>query len=296
MQQNDLPAALQDVQETIQLEPPGSKLLAADHTERGRILHAQKKYEAAVKAYDLALRIDPDYAAAHHDRGGALMESAQYAEAIRAFDNYLRKGKPEPEIYEARGLARMKLKDLTGAIADFSRALEMEPKSARLYAYRGWTFLVDKAPTPALRDFEQAVQLDPKNADAYNGRGLAGVKLGRIRESIADADEALRLGRSVSRLEGPESIRMFYNAARIYAQAAGRIDVDARQANYRTAWTRYAYQDRAVDLLRQALDRLPAEKRAAFWRETIHSDDALEPIARSRAFVQLAAPYVKPVK
>jgi len=191
----------------------------------------------------------------------------------------------------------MKFKDFTGAIADFSRALEMEPKSApRLYAYRGWTFLVDRAPKPALRDFEQAVRIDPKNADAYNGRGLARVKFGQIRESIADADEALRLGRAVVRLGGPESIRLFYNAARIYAQAAGRIDADARQPSYRAAWTRYAYQDRAVDLLRQALDLVPVDKRAAFWRETIHSDDALEPIAPSRAFVQLASPYAKPVK
>src|SRR3712207_7677552 len=40
------------------------------------------------------------------------------------------------------------------------------------------------------------------------------------------------------------------------------------------------YQDRAVQLLRQAIDLTPAAQRGTFWRMTIAPDAALDPIRR----------------
>ncbi len=120
-----------------------------------------------------------------------------------------RPGSRSESVYRGRGLARAELGRYAGAIEDFTKALEMGPTSA-VQAYRGWMHLGVDAPKLAQRDFELAIELDPKNGDAYSGRGMVHASQGRYREATRDAAEAVRLG--------PPSPRLFFNAARIYAQ------------------------------------------------------------------------------
>ena len=130
----------------------------------------------------------------------------------------------------------------------------------------------------ALPDFEAAIRLDAKNGDARNGRGFARVRLGQdVRGAVGDAEEAIRLG--------PETSRTLYNAARTYAQAVGRFDARTIPRDLPLA-TRGRYQDRAVQLLRQAIVHVPAAQRGLYWK-TIEPDAALDPIRRSAGFVQL---------
>ena len=87
-------------------------------------------------------------------------------------------------------------------------------------------------------------------------------------------------------LLGPQEPRTPYNAARIYAQAVGRFDAKATPPDLLPD-RRGRYQDRAVQLLRQAIDLTPAAQRGTFWRTTIAPDGALDPIRRSSGFAQL---------
>jgi tetratricopeptide (TPR) repeat protein/tRNA A-37 threonylcarbamoyl transferase component Bud32 len=287
LQRADLPAALHDFEETIRLETPGNAMLAGDHTERGRILQENQRLEEALKAYDAALAIDANHVPAHRYRGTALMALKRYAEAVRCFTVCVDKGPPDADIHEARALARARLQDYRGSLADYSRALEIRPGSTVLHARRGWAYIVDEAPRLALADFEEALRLDPKNADALTGRGYARVKVGQTRDAIADAEQALRL-------EPPASL--VYATARIYAQAAGRAAAETNPQSVRPGPTRVPYQDRALQLIRQALAALPAEQRAPFWRDNVQTDTALAPITRSPEFVQLAASYSRLLK
>jgi hypothetical protein len=54
------------------------------------------------------------------------------------------------------------------------------------------------------------------------------------------------------------------------------------------------YQDFALQLIREALEREAPEKRAAFWRDTIQSDPALKAIRRRLKFEELIATGKKP--
>jgi eukaryotic-like serine/threonine-protein kinase len=287
LQRGDLPAALRDFEETIRLETPGSPLLAGDHTERGRLLQVDQRLEQALTAYDAALAIDANCVPAHRYRGTALMALKRYPEAARSFTVYLEKGPPDADVYEARALARARMQDYRGALADYTRAVEIQPGSAALLARRGWTYLVDEAPRLALADFEKALRIDPKNVDALTGRGYARVKVGKTKDGVADAEQALLL-------EPPAGL--VYAAARVYAQAAGRPAAELRSRSERVEQIRALYQERAVGLIRQALAALPAEQRAAFWRDNVQGDAALTPLGRNQEFVLLAASYVRPAK
>jgi tetratricopeptide (TPR) repeat protein len=158
--------------------------------------------------------------------------------------------------------------------------------TSAVYAGRGWTYLVLDAPVLALRDFDEALHLDSQSSDAASGRGYALVKCGRHREAVQQADKALQLA--------PRQTRTLYHAARTFAQAAAKMEADPAEQTPRSRETRLRHLDRAVGLLREAVELLPAEQRATFWKRNVAHDAALNPLRPSPAFVHLAEAYATP--
>jgi tetratricopeptide (TPR) repeat protein len=213
------------------------------------------------------------------------LELKDYKEAASCFDRYLAEGgQPGAAFYQARGWTRAHLGNYANAVKDLDRALALQPDS-NTYAARGWLNLVERrAPLVALDDFQAAIRLNPANGDAYNGRGFARVLLGHYRQAIEDAEAALRLG--------PRDPRTLYKAARIYAQAVGRLDEEGRQGTQAPTWQRSGYERQALHYLRQALEQTPAEERAALVRDQVRrTDHAFDPIRPSPAFARLAAEF-----
>src|SRR5206468_6479264 len=113
----------------------------------------------------------------------------------------------------------------------------------------------------------------------------ARVKFGKVTEALADADEGLRLG--------PVTPRMLYNAARVHAQAVSRLSEPAAgQRPDRAA--AFDCESRAVELLRQALERVPAAERAAFWQGYVRADSAFSAIRHGNAMNSLATEIGRP--
>jgi eukaryotic-like serine/threonine-protein kinase len=264
LERNEPALALNDFEQAIERENANSPYQADDHVERGRLLLAAGKHAEALNSFDAALSLQKDHSVGQRLRAEALFRLGRFDEVIKAFDRYLETGKPQESVYRGRGLARAELGQYPGAVEDFTKALELHPSSA-VQAYRGWTHVVVEAPRLALRDFELAIELDSNNADAYNGRGFVRASLGRHREAIQDAQEALR--------RGPTSPRLLYNAARIYAQCPD------------------PYRQRALELIQQALSSLPVDQRQAFWSTHIRTDAALAALRRYRLFVRLDSEF-----
>ncbi len=91
-----------------------------------------------------------------------------------------------------------------------------------------------------------------------------GAPLGQHREAVADAEKAITVGKP--------SARRLYTAAQIYARAATVAGGDVRKTGQGAVSTVTKYQDRGTVLLRAAISRLPADERAAFWRDVVQSD------------------------
>jgi serine/threonine protein kinase/tetratricopeptide (TPR) repeat protein len=262
LERKELTLALADFDQAIRWENTSSPFSTEDHVERGRLLLRSRKYAEALGSFDTALKRQKDHSLAQRLRAEALFQLGKYREVIEAFDRYLETGKPLESVYRGRGLARAALGQYPGAVDDYTKALELQPTSA-VQTYRGWAHLVCEAPKLALRDFDLAIQLDPSNGDAHNGRGLVLANQGRYRDALDSAEQALR--------KGPRSPRLLYNAARICAQCGG------------------SNEQRAIELIRQALALLPVDQRAAFWNANIHSDAAFQTIRRHRQFLRLEA-------
>jgi tetratricopeptide (TPR) repeat protein len=298
----DWAAALRDLEEAIRHEPSDGRK-AGDHAKRGELLYRIEHYQAALDACDVALRIAPKemgkswlagndagLAEAYHWRAAALLKLERYDQVIKACDGYLARGRPMAILHDIRGLARAGRKDLTGAIEDYSQALILQPHQPMVHAHRGWAYLVSGAAQLALDDFERAVQDDPSNGDAYNGRGNALVMLGKYRDAVDDAENALH--------HGEPTPRMLYLAARIYAQAADLAITEASRRTLGLPRISSQYTARAQVLLRRALEKLPAEQRASFWRDVIQGDPTLRVILRHADFAELGRSFsaTEPIK
>jgi len=274
-------AARSDLEMAIRHEQDDNSVLAQDHTNRGKLLYLDDRFEDALEESKLALRVLPNYEDAHGLQVRVLLKLRHYDEAIRACDIALATGKKSAFLYELRGEAHADHHNYPEAIRDFGRALELRPGDAQSLIYRGWAYLVYDSPKLALADFEAAVKLEPANADAYNGRGMARVRLDDHLGAVADARVALRLAKT-----NPRDI---YNAARIYALAASSAAAEVGEKGRQARLLSSRYQDTAVQLIREAIEREAPEKRAIFWRDTIQPDPALKGIKRRLKFEELIA-------
>ena len=126
----------------------------------------------------------------------------------------------------------------------------------------------------------------PADADAYNGRGTAHARLGDHRAAVADAREASDVGKSRP--------RVIYNAAGS-TRSRPRSPLPRSAAKGRAARQLSSqYQDTAVQLIREAFEREPPEKRRRSGETTIQPDPALKAIRRRLKFDELIATNKKP--
>jgi tetratricopeptide (TPR) repeat protein len=274
--QQEPAAALADLERAAALAAGASSSDSArDHSERARLLHGQGKHERALEACALAVRQNPADDQVRRLKADILLTQEHWPEALVALDECLTREPANLALLRNRAALRVRLGQYTGAQADYTRALELGPDPAT-YAERGWCYLVADMPRPALADFEQALQRGLAGGNAYAGRGFALAQLGQARRAAADGAEALR--------RGPSSPRLHYNVARVFAQAA------QAPAEARNAWLADAWQQRAVQLLSDALaEQAPAEA-ATMW-QLIAADKVLTGLRRIPAFAELGVRY-----
>jgi eukaryotic-like serine/threonine-protein kinase len=286
-------AALADLDKEIAMESEAGVLPAKAYVLRGRLLSKNRRFDEALKSYEAAQQVLPGFPEVIRGRAETLYQNKRYPEAIQAFNDLFKTtAQATAQDYRARGFARAMSSDSQGAAEDYSRALELENKTtdsekktanvAWLLTHRGQAYLTCQADRPALHDFDEALRLDSKNREAFGSRGLARVRLGQIDAGVQDARKALSLE--------PPTARVCYDAARVYAQAAAAVDAHEPRARQNKD-KKVEYQNQALDLIRQALELLPASQRNSFWQDTVRKDACLAPICRMQAFSRLEEKY-----
>ncbi len=263
-------AALRELEIAIRCESSGKPaLIGLDRTKQAVIFRVTHRSLEALKACDAALELAPQIELAHQLRIHELLDLKRYDDLLHACDLALRAIKLSPDLYLLRGMAKDGLADYRGATDDYTLALSLLPESPRVLCRRGWSHLAYDSDRHALRDFEDAVRLDPNDADAYSGRGLARARRGLYLEGVTDADRSLQLRQ--------KDWRMHYNAACTYFESALAVDAQSRKTGPPATRVEKPYIDRAVKLVRLALELAPEEQRSVLLQKTIPNDRAMKP-------------------
>ncbi len=286
LSRTDHSAILLDLEQAIRCDTQGSLDRARDHAKRGALLLLDKRAGEALDASESALEVDPDNADARRVRLTALLELRRYGPMIEACDDYLRSSRASPELLELRGLAKVERDDLAGAIEDYTLAISMDRGASHRYCRRGWAYLAYGAAPMARRDFDEAIRLDPSSGDGSSGRVSTLVAIGQFREAAAEAERAVRCGGTRP--------RTLYNAARSMALAAQAASTDAAGKGRRDVESIRLYQDRALQVLDQALGSTAPDGRAEFLREVVEADPALKIVRRLPSYSRLAEKWRRP--
>jgi tetratricopeptide (TPR) repeat protein len=304
LEHGDLAAARQDFEEAIRQAPEGTapEWLATDHVELAYLQRLAGEFPAALESCKAALRIRPGYAPAYLRRAETLLAQAEageraagvypspylrraettpaeklYSQARDALDLYLGAVKPKAGTWRARGVIDLKLRQYEDAVDDFGSALNIE-RDGKTLSLRGWAYLNLNAFQLARRDFDAALQLEPTDIDALSGRGFARVCLGERPAGLKDADAALANGQGT-----PEQMaELLIRTACTYARAAGQP----------TGRSVSEWQERAVDLVRSALEKIPQARRLKFWQVYVANEPELRSILDLNEMRELKRRYV----
>ena len=147
----------------------------------------------AIRYFERALRIKPDYAQAHCDLGTALQREGRIEDAIRHFEQALRL-RPDRAVlqYDLAG-ALMQAGRPEQAISHWEQALQLKPDFAEAHNNLGITLEQTGQVPDAIRHFEQALQIKPDFVDAHYNLGIALERAGRIAEAIDHFEQALEI-------------------------------------------------------------------------------------------------------
>ena len=140
----------------------GCAASAASYTRQGYVLWHRGDYDAAVSAFDKALKTDPDDAEAYYGRGRAHGGAGQYDAAIADYTSAIRLD-PRSFDYDNRAVAYEQTNRWTAALADYNETIRLEPRRASLYVRRA-----------AL--YARAGDVQKARADLATAAGLAGTE------------------------------------------------------------------------------------------------------------------------
>jgi tetratricopeptide (TPR) repeat protein len=117
-------------------------------------------YQGAIKNFNEAIRLDPEYAIAYSNRGIAYSKMGEYQQAIN----------------------------------DYNHAIKLYPNYAKAYFNRAFTYSKLKNYQQAIADYTMAIQLNPTDANAYVLRGVIYSTLGNREKACEDQKKACELG------------------------------------------------------------------------------------------------------
>jgi tetratricopeptide (TPR) repeat protein len=175
------------------LEACGVPLKPEDYLSRGSDFYQSNEYELALKAYDKAIELKPDFAAAWSNRGFLLGELGRYDEALKANDKAIELKPDDATAGYNRGLALRKLGRYDEALKAYDKTIELKPDFAAAWDNKG--FLLDKLGRydEALEAHNKAIKLKPDYANAWYNKACAYSLKGDKENALKNLSKAIDL-------------------------------------------------------------------------------------------------------
>jgi predicted O-linked N-acetylglucosamine transferase (SPINDLY family) len=159
----------------------------------GVIYHQCGDHEEAVRHIDVALKINPRFAAAHNNRGNALGELQRIVEALASYDNAIAVEPAYVEAWVNRGITLAQLGRFDEALASYDKVAILRTTDAAIWYNRGNALKELCRFTEAVASYDRAIALKSHYAVAFYNRGNALAALERFGEAVASYDRVIAL-------------------------------------------------------------------------------------------------------
>lgn len=183
------------LQREVQLSALAQDLKAQDYQSPitwcvlGNCFSLQKEHESAIKCFERAVQVNPDFAYSYTLLGHELIITEELDKAMSCFQTAILK---DPRHYNAwYGIASIYSKQERYSLAEFhfKRALKINPKCSVIMVHIGaMQFNLNKQ-EQALHTMNSAIALDPKNPLSKFHRGSMYFQCGRYQEALKELEQ-----------------------------------------------------------------------------------------------------------
>ena len=139
---------------------------------RGVCYMAIGQLESAVKSFEKAITINPNYAEAHYNIGVALQGLGKLDEAIKSYEKAIAIKHEYPNAHNNLGNILLELRQLDAAVDHFEWAVAFKPDYAEAHNNLGVTFQELGQLDMSITSYEKALAIKPDYPEAHNNLGV----------------------------------------------------------------------------------------------------------------------------
>ena len=161
--------------------------------ERGLAQALNSDYSKAIKYFNTALKINPNFYEAILNRGDVYESKGEHDRAISDFDAALKIRPQSDRALNSRGNAHRSKGNYDKAIADFDAAIKFRPDNHIYLSNRGNAHRSRGSYDKAIDDFDAALKIQPDDPNILNSRGDVYRRKGNYERATADYVVALRV-------------------------------------------------------------------------------------------------------
>ena len=167
---------------------------AQEYEMRGRCFAELKDFSSAIRDYNKAIDIKPNFSLAYFNRGIAYVRIEKFNDAIQDYKNALELNGEMHRVHFHLGYAYSKLNNHSVAVEEYTKYLYYYPNDAEAYYNRGLNCYHLADYQTAIENFSQAILLNTKHGKAYKMRGMSYRKIGAETQALQDFNRAKQLG------------------------------------------------------------------------------------------------------
>ena len=177
---------------------------------RGSAAETKGDLDKALRHYDKAINLKPDFFGAYNDRGIIYSKKGDFDNAIKDLNKAIELNPNLAKAYNNRGIAYDRKGKIDTAIHNYSKAIELSPNNAKAYNNRGNAYEEKGEVDTAIYNYNKAIELNPVYADTYYNRGSAYAEQGDFDNAIKDLTTAIELK--------PDFFGAYYNRGDAYIE------------------------------------------------------------------------------
>jgi tetratricopeptide (TPR) repeat protein len=226
---------------------------------------ANEKLEDAIRSFELAIRIDPNYVDAWIKKGYAHFHLGEYTAAISCYDKALDIDLNNPEAWNLKGLAYYKMRNYDQAIIACDKAVDINPNDAMSWYNKACYLTLTGKVNDGMEALKRSIEIDISNAKkAVRDRDFDNA---RAEEGFQRIIEVVVL----------ESIRQGYDYVGkiVWITGMGREEVEDAMARLSMkGLTRkiekksFTSKEEYYEITNEIADKVGATKRSGFFGKT----------------------------
>lgn len=197
------------------------------YINRAGELRTRKQYEAALRDYDMADKVEPNYMLGIKGRALCLFDMKRYGDALRDFETLIKNGSQEAIVYGKHGACLTYLGRFEEAMPSYDKGIELDPQDGNIYNDRASNFFNLKSYDKAIDDYTKSIELkkEENTMDMLRNRGATLLMMGRYEESIRDFDACIAKGNEPAVIHYYRSAALLKLGKKEDALAAARLSV-----------------------------------------------------------------------